>query len=312
MKILGISAGTRNGGNDGMCREALMGAAEMGAEVEFINLFDLDIKHCTGCVACVNALFSGKGCICSQRDDFDWLLDKMMDADGIVFAVPIFEKGAPGIFHTIMDRFGPRLDRGNLTVATQIAQQTGGKAPDPRFLKDKVVSYMGIGGSDWMTRVECDFGIQALTPMWKIIDNAVFSWSLGILADDEKVAKAHQIGVNLANAAKDIANAQYQGEPGICPHCHSREFYFDRDGSVVCCQCGIIGKMVCDEKGYSFQFPDEQLPHAHDTLDGKFIHADDINRNNTRANALHQSQKYKDRVAAYKAFVPNSKPEKKA
>ena len=28
MKILGISAGTRNGNNDSMCKEALMGAKE--------------------------------------------------------------------------------------------------------------------------------------------------------------------------------------------------------------------------------------------------------------------------------------------
>ena len=30
MKILGISGGMRNGSNDGMCIEALMGAKEMG------------------------------------------------------------------------------------------------------------------------------------------------------------------------------------------------------------------------------------------------------------------------------------------
>ena len=31
MKILGISGGMRNGSNDGMCIEALMGAKEMGS-----------------------------------------------------------------------------------------------------------------------------------------------------------------------------------------------------------------------------------------------------------------------------------------
>ena len=43
MKILGISGGMRNGSNDGMCIEALMGAKEMGAEVEFIQLQNLHI-----------------------------------------------------------------------------------------------------------------------------------------------------------------------------------------------------------------------------------------------------------------------------
>ena len=49
MKILGISGGTKNGNNDAMCKEALMGAKEAGAEVEFINLNELHIEHCTGC-----------------------------------------------------------------------------------------------------------------------------------------------------------------------------------------------------------------------------------------------------------------------
>lgn len=117
MKVLGISAGTNGGSNDAMCKEALMGAKELGAEIEFINVHKLNIRHCTGCKACVMSLFSGRGNACVLKDDFQWLVDKMYEADGIVWAVPIFEKGAPGIFHTIMDRFGPRLDRGNVMIA---------------------------------------------------------------------------------------------------------------------------------------------------------------------------------------------------
>ena len=117
MKVLGLSCGTPNGSNDAMCKEALMAAQEAGAEVEFINLNQLDIKHCTGCKACVMSLFSGRGNACILMDDFQWLTDKMYDADGIIWAVPIFEKCASGLFHTVMDRFGPRLDRGNVLFA---------------------------------------------------------------------------------------------------------------------------------------------------------------------------------------------------
>ncbi len=310
MKILGISAGTKNGSNDCMCKEALMGAKERGAEVEFINLFDLNIQHCTGCTACVNAIFSTGRKVCSLKDDFEWLMEKMLDADGIVFAVPIFEKGTPGIFHTVMDRFGPSADRGMLTAATEIAKKTGAQAPDPRWLQDKVISYMSIGGSDWHTRTQCDCGIQAMTPMWTIIDNEVFQWSLGILSDDSKVARAHEIGVNIAEAAADIPHAEYKGEPGLCPHCHCREFFFHSDGVVECCQCGIRGKMEIADGKYKFVFPEEQLEHAHDTMSGKFIHSQDIDRENGAAHEFRKTEAYKEKLQKYKEFIGRSVPER--
>ncbi|WP_411679415.1 flavodoxin family protein [Clostridium thailandense] len=311
MKILGISGGTKNGNNDAMCKEALMGAKEMGAEVEFIRLMDLDIKHCIGCTACVGALFSGKGNMCVLKDDFDWLLDKMLDADGIVFAIPIFEKGVPGIFQTITDRFGPRMDRGNNVIATKNAQENGGKAPDPRIIKDKVVSYIGIGGSDWTTKLQCGTAMHALTPMWKIINNEVFPFSSGIVVDDERVTKVHQIGTNLANAAKDIENATYQGEEGVCPHCHCRNFYLDSNSTHAICElCGIEGEIKIIDGKVKFEFPQEQLGHAHDTLPGKFIHVEDIGKTITTIMGMKQTDKYKQRLENYKNFITATIPER--
>ena len=311
MKIIGISGGTKNGNNDSMCKEALMGAKEIGAEIEFIRLMDLDIKHCTGCTACVGALFSGKGNMCVLKDDFDWLLDKMLDADGIVFALPIFEKGVPGIFQTITDRFGPRMDRGNNVIATKNAQKNGGKVPDPRVLKDKVISYMGIGGSDWTTKFQCGAAMQALTPGWKVINNEVFPWSSGIILDDERIAVAHKIGATIANAAKDIEKASYKGEEGVCPHCHCRNFYLDRESTHAICElCGIEGNIKIIDGKVKFEFPEEQLVHAHDTLSGKFIHVEDIGKTISTLMSIKKTDKYKERLENYKNFITATKPEK--
>lgn len=309
MKVLGISFGRKNGNNDAMCKEALLGAKENGAEVEFVNIWNCDIKHCTGCTSCVQGLFSGKGNFCVLKDDFDWLLDKMLDADGIVFSIPIFEKGAAGIFRTLTDRFGPRMDRGNNVIASKISEEMGGKSIDPRIFKDKVVSYMGVGGSDWSTRVQCDAFNHALTPMWKPIDNEVFSWSLGIIMNDESIAKAHQIGQNLAEAAKDMENASFRGNQGVCPHCHNRNFFLDPESThAVCCACGIEGEMKIVDGKLVFDFPEEQLPHAHDTLSGKFIHADDIKNNEGRQADIRKSEEYKIRTQKYVDFIQSSVP----
>lgn len=313
MKIVGVSFGGRDGANDSMCRAALLAAQEEGAEVKFIHLLDWDIKYCTGCVSCSKALVSGKGNICIIKDEFDEFRSILLDADGVLFCTPIFEKGGPGLLHTICDRFGPRIDRGMNIIADKIANEHGGKPIDQRLLKDKVISFIGIGGSDWSTRIQCDHGMVALSPMWKVIDNERFSWSKNIILEDDKVARVREIGKNLAHAAADIEHAKYKGVPGVCPHCHSNEFYLDCNSQhAICCLCGIEGDIVVKNGKVGFEFPSEQLQHAHDTLSGKFLHADDIKGNETTNMANRQTDEYKKRVAFYKqSIVPISPPSKR-
>ena len=321
MKILGVSYGTPNGGNDTMVKEALMGAKEAGAEIEFINATKLNIQHCTGCKACVMGLFSGRGNACVIKDDFQWLADKMIEADGIIITTPIFEKCATGLFHTTMDRFGPRMDRGNLTIANKIAEETGGKPIDPKYLSEKVISYMSVGGSDWATRVEADCAMQSLTAKWTVIHNDVFMWSLGIMFNDEYLAKAHQIGFDTAKAAEPVADGSfippvgvmgdaYKGPKGVCPHCHSKNFYLQEDGKAICCLCGLEGKISVTEDGkYKFDYPEETLPHAHDTMSGKFIHGDDIQNNEAATREKLASPEMKIRKKKYMDFIKPSMPQ---
>lgn len=212
-KIVGVSFGTKNGNNDTICKAVLLAAQNQGCEVEFIRAMDLDIKHCTGCITCVKMLMSGTNNMCVHKDDFDWLAFEMFHADGVVMVDPIFETGASGLFHTIMDRFGPRMDTGNNFISTQIAQgrlAQGGDAargvavPDPAIMSPKAVSYIGIGGSDWGTHVQSEHQLQAMTPSWQVIDNEWVPWSKTALMDDTLIDRATQIGENLAAAAKKI------------------------------------------------------------------------------------------------------------
>lgn len=311
MKILGISGGTRNGNNDAMCKEALMGAKELGAEIEFIRLLDLDLKPCTGCIACVGKIMQGKNSNCIIKDDFEWLNEKMLDADGIISTIPIFEKGAPAIFKIIQDRFaGPSHDRGMNTICKQIAEKTGNEGPDPRlFRDDKFMSFIAIGGSDWATRVSCDEKLFALVPMWKTIDDLVFSWSKSIALDDEKVKQCHDVGVHMVEALKDPENAQYMGDKGVCPHCNSRNFYLNDDAThAICEMCGIIGEIKVKDGKVAFEFQEEQLEHAHDTLSGKLIHAADIGKYEGMLAQQKKSPEYKQRMEKYKEFIQASVP----
>jgi hypothetical protein len=179
---------------------------------------------------------------------------------------------------------------------------------------------MGIGGSDWATRIQCDFATEALTPKWTVIDNQLFPWSLSILMNDEAIAKAHQMGSDLAAAAKKIAdgtfvpghgiyNEDYKGPEGVCPYCHSMNFYLEPNGKATCCLCGTEGVLKNVDGKYVFEFDAEKwIPHAHDSISGKFIHGDDIMRNEGECRELMASEEAKARKARYRDFIQSSKP----
>jgi len=310
MKILGVSFGTKDGANDSMCKEALLAAQEEGAEVSFIHMYDWEIKYCTGCVACSRALTMGKGNLCVLKDDFDAFRDIMLDADGVLFVSPVFEQGTSGLVHSICDRMGPRIDRGLNFMADMLAKEGKGVPVDQRLLQDKVMSFIGIGGSDWQLRVQCDHAMVALSPGWKIIDNERFCWSKQIIMDDEKVARVREIGKNLAKAAGDIANAKYMGAPGVCPHCNNNEFTLvPGTTKAACCVCGIEGDFVIEDGKTKFVFGEEWLVRAHDTLSGKKLHGDDILEMETKNLENRKTDEYKRRVQRYKdAFTPLMPP----
>ncbi len=313
MKILGISGGTKNGNNDAMCREALMGVKEAcpDAEIEFIRLLDCDIKPCTGCIACVGKIMQGKESSCIMKDDYPWLRDKLLDADGVIFVIPIFEKRATGLFLTLQDRFaGPAHDRGMNTVCKMISEQTGNEGPDMRlFRDDKFVSFIAIGGSDWSTRVSADFHNFAMVPMWKIVDDVTFSWSKGIALEDEKVAKCHEVGVNIAKSCQDPESYEYKGDQGVCPHCHSRNFYLNDDATKAICEvCGIVGNIKVEDGKVSFDFTEEAETHAHDILSGKMMHAQDIGNFEGKLLEQKKTDLYKERMDRYKEFIQPTLP----
>jgi multimeric flavodoxin WrbA len=85
MKVLGISASPReNSNSDMLLRQVLSGASSAGAEAEYLRLCKFNIAPCSACGACYA---TGE---CPVEDDFQAVLPKMLAADRIVFATPIF------------------------------------------------------------------------------------------------------------------------------------------------------------------------------------------------------------------------------
>mgnify|MGYP001130081576 CR=1 FL=1 len=103
--ILVISASPRKGGNsDVLCDEFIKGAQQAGHKVEKIFLRNFKVNYCTGCGVC-NSTHK-----CVQKDDMEEILNKMVAADVIVMATPVYFYTMNGQMKTLIDRTVPRYE----------------------------------------------------------------------------------------------------------------------------------------------------------------------------------------------------------
>lgn len=103
-KVIVISTSPRKGGNsDLLADEFMKGSKVSGHNVEKITLHDKTINFCKGCLACQNM----KNGHCIMRDDIDMIVNKMAEAEVIVFATPIYFYEMCGQMKTLLDRTNP-------------------------------------------------------------------------------------------------------------------------------------------------------------------------------------------------------------
>ena len=98
-KVLILSGSPRKDGNsDILCNEFMRGAIESGNEVEKIRVAEKKIGFCTGCYACRN---TG---VCAIKDDMDEVMQKLIDADVIVLASPVYFYSIDAQLKALIDR----------------------------------------------------------------------------------------------------------------------------------------------------------------------------------------------------------------
>jgi multimeric flavodoxin WrbA len=106
MKIVGICGSPRKGNSEWMLRKLLETAAKSGAETELLLLREMDIKPCRGCLACEAGGSERKG-ICVIKDDMAGVFPKLLAADIIVLATPVYFSMLSGLLKNFMDRTCP-------------------------------------------------------------------------------------------------------------------------------------------------------------------------------------------------------------
>lgn len=177
-KVLIISSSLRGGSNSEiLAHETEKGAIDAGHEVEFINLKGKNIKFCIGCLSCQKTLQ------CVQKDDMNGIIDKVQNADAIIFATPIYYYEMSGQLKTFLDRCNPLFPQNNKFTDVYLITSSYDNAPNAA---DRAIN--GLKG--W---VEC-FEQSRFT-------GAIIGGGLdapkSASADENLLQKAYEMGKNI-------------------------------------------------------------------------------------------------------------------
>jgi multimeric flavodoxin WrbA len=152
MKILAIhgSPHTIRSTTRQLAALVLEGAAEAGAETGLIDLCDLKVTPCTACEGCS---FNG---ICVYEDDVPALVAQMKDADGIIFASPVYIDNVSGQMKVFFDRLADAIHyqamAGKFGCSVATTHTSGGA--EVVAYQNHVLNYLGViavGGIDVAT-----------------------------------------------------------------------------------------------------------------------------------------------------------------
>ena len=101
-KVLIISTSLHfNSNSDILAKECARGAIDAGNDVELLSLKGKKIEYCIGCLSCQK---TGK---CVIKDDVPEFIEKVKNADILVFATPIYYYEMCGQMKTLLDRLNP-------------------------------------------------------------------------------------------------------------------------------------------------------------------------------------------------------------
>lgn len=176
--ILVISTSLRKGGNsETLAKSFAEGAEQAGHNVEIISLAGKTINFCRGCLACQ------KTQKCVINDDANEITDKMLKADIIVFATPIYYYEMSGQMKTLLDRSNPLY---TMDYKFREVYLLASAAEDDDTVMDRAIT--GLGG--WL---EC---FEKAELNGTILAKGVTE--VGDIDNNDILKKAYEMGISIS------------------------------------------------------------------------------------------------------------------
>jgi len=104
LRLLSVVGSPRKGRHtDVLAEQVGRGFAASGGTVEKVHVGDLEIRPCQGCFACMRGLDT----VCVQRDDMGALYVRLMEADALLWASPVYMWSPTAQMKLFLDRLFP-------------------------------------------------------------------------------------------------------------------------------------------------------------------------------------------------------------
>jgi hypothetical protein len=170
---------------------AIEGAQEAGAEVEVLDLLDINFAPCTNCMACWRApTFEEALKNCPRQDDLTLWIGRLPDIDGLILSSPVNVNSLTALMKKFMERCAPLAEFKPLPFFLKLLVHPS-VCPLPRLKKRPRVMLWITGSSApaWIGRLMfrmAKMQFKAFHDVWpaRLID---FIWVGGTLAPQWKL-----------------------------------------------------------------------------------------------------------------------------
>lgn len=289
-KVLGLSFGRKMSNCEVMVKHALNACREAGHDVQFIRVNDLDIKDCTGCIACVVGMVSGRRGDCVLKDDFRILEEAVLECDAVIYGCPTFEMTPTGTFKTVCDRMGPSHDISFRKVAIEeglAAGKSPDQLPDARSLKPRVGAFFSVGGAmtkNWLSFMLPTMYCFSMSQGIDIVDTFEYHGAMAytnVVGNRPVMDRTWAMGRHVVEAlacADEGERRRWRGDhEGVCPVCHCDMLTVSGGGKTVECPvCGISGTATIEDGRLQAHFSAEEQARSRLFYAGKLEHSTEI------------------------------------
>ena len=197
MKVIGICASPKmeKSQTRRLVMGVLEGARQAGADVTLVDICSLEIKYCTACGTCY-----AKG-ECIHDDDFPMILEKMLDADGIVWGSPNYINSVTAQLKTLLDRMADSIHCQSFTGKYGCAVSTAGGS-----MAEEVAEYMNT--------TMCNLGATTVGKVAVLLG-----------ADPNAIVPAEKQAKELGRKLADAIRTQWKDPAQQKIHAERREYF---------------------------------------------------------------------------------------